>query len=264
MSKLAQQFRRIRFGGAQVGFTSAPSAPDRALLLVASLPRCAPELVAAAAERGADAIMFPANAGAPLREAVRAAGGRAVGARFQGAVGPDALAPCREAGCDFAVFDLHAEAAILAERQLGLVAGVASSWEDSLLRALGELPLDALEGEPINAGSPPLRIRDLLRLRRMLALAGRPLMVPAERDLSRAELEALTRGGVDAVALAPGLLGDSAAAVGGAVAQWRAAIDALPARELRRRRERAAATLPVAGLRRAEVEDEEDEDGGDE
>lgn len=260
MSKLAQQLRRVRFGAAQLGFASGPSIPDRALLLLAALGRCAPELAARAAERGADAIVVPLNADAPLREVVEAAGGRIVGVRVQGAVGPNALAPCREAGCDFAIFDLHAEAAILAERQLGLVVGAAYSWEDSLLRTVGELPLDALEGEPISAGSPPLRIRDLLRLRRVLALAGRPLIVPTERDLSRGELETLVRGGVDAVEVTPVLLGDNAESVGTTVTRWREAIDALPARELRRQRERPAATLPLAGLRRAEADEEEDED----
>jgi hypothetical protein len=260
MSKLAEQLRRIREGSGRVGFTADPAAPDRALLLVVALGRSDAQLVAQAVQDGADAIVVPWSSDGSFAEAVRAAGERLIGARLPGAIGRDVLSACREAGCTFVVFDLHAEAAVITERQLGLVLGVAYSWEDSLLRTVGELPTEALEGEPIVAGSPPLRLRDLLRLRRVLALTGRQLIMPVERSLSRSELETLVAGGVDAVEIMPALLGDSAASVGRAVREWRAAIDALPVRELRRRRERVAATLPFAGLRRAVADEEEEED----
>lgn len=260
MSKLAEQLRRIHDGSGRVGFTAGPAAPDRALFLMASLGRCDASLVAQAVQAGADAIIVPWATDDSFTKAIGASRERLIGARLQGAIGKDVLDVCRDAGCTFVVFDLHAEAAVLAERQLGLVIGVAYSWEDSLLRTAGELPVEAIEGEPIVAGSPPLRIRDLLRLRRVLALTGRPLIVPTERPLACSELETLAAGGVDAVELLPATLGDTVETIGRAISDLRQAIDALPTREIRRRRERVAVTVPFAGLRRTAVEEEGDED----
>lgn len=260
MSKLAQELRRVRHGAARLGFVAERTRPDHALLLITALGRCDPALVASAAQSNAGAVLVPWAPSAELDEAVRAAAGRPLGVRLLGAVEAGAVEACRQAGGDFVLCDPHAQAGVLGERQLGVVMGVAYSWEDSLLRVIGDLPIEALEGEPITAASPPLRIRDLLRLRRVLALSGRPLIVPTERALSRAELEVLVESGIDAVEIAASLAGDTPAAVAATVSQWSEAVAALPARELRRRRERVAATLPFPGQRTVAFEEEEEDE----
>lgn len=263
MSTLVQQLRQVKLGSARVGFTpNVAPMPSRAMLVLVHLPRREAGLAEVALGAGADALLVDLDeAGAPaLGEIVSILGGKPCGARLEGYCPPEAVGALEEAGVDFVSFDpATAPPALLRPEKLGKVARVEQGWEDSLLRALNDLPIDAVEAALLVPPGRSLRIADLIFCRRLASLVSKPLLVPVQSRLETAELEALAELGIEALLLTGPVLGTSPQATAEATGFFRAAIDALPAHKLRRRPPRAVALLPPlpsAGLGHPEEEED--------
>ena len=248
MSKLADRVRRAsRVEPARLGFGAgaAPTPAPTMLCLVRLSPGDAHK-AAEAATKGADAVIFDAIDAGKLKEQTQKVDRLPLGVRL--AKGERAAVNAqRQAGADFVVLDPQsALAEALLVEGIGLVLGLGGETSDTVLRLLGDLPLDALL---VPAPDEPLTVTRLLELRRLSTLSRTPLItdVPAPADTSH--LHALREAGVAGVIIEGRAL-DRLAAL-------RLAIEAIPPRA-RRREERPEALLPTQAALPAEDEDDEE------
>ncbi len=106
-----------------------------------------------------------------------------------------AVAELADAGCDYLVFNPEVPARIVVEERMGKVLEVDTLLGDSLARAIGQIPLDAILLS--NDDESPLSVQRLLDYQRLIAFAGTPAIAPLPSDIS--DLEALWGIGVRGV-----------------------------------------------------------------
>ena len=241
MSKLSEQMRRAsRAESRPVGFTAVATAPQPTMLVVAE----AGVDDAAKVAKNADALLLPEGASdAAVRAA--AAAGVPVGVRL--AKGDRAqVAALRGAGVDFILLTEEASASALMDEEVSFILDVPREPTETDLRALDSLPLEAVLAPPIDAA---LTIRHSIGLRRYVAFARKPLMLPVAGDIDAADLEALRELNV-VLLLAPA----------SAAAALREKVTGLPPR--RRRRTERSVGVPSFILGNSHV-DELDKDDDD-
>ena len=238
MSKLSERMRRAaRTDARSVGFTPVATAPQPTMLVVVEMSG----KDTAASVEGADALLFPDSAPeADLKAA--AAGAIPVGVRLT--KGDRArVAALKEAGVDFVVLDEESAASALMEEDVCYILQIAGEPSDTDLRALDALPLEGLLAPPVDGA---LTIRRSINMRRFVAFARKPLMLPVSGEADAADLEALRELNV-LLLLAPAT----------AAAGLRERVMALPPR---RRREGAAVGVPTMVLGRPRVEEPDEDD----
>lgn len=162
-----------------------------------------------------------------------------------------------EAGCDFVVFPASGLITTTPpDEKVGRILQIESSMDDGLLRAVNDLPVDAvLIGDTFEGGGP-LVWHQLMIFRHLTHLVSKPLIVPVPADVNGEELKALWEAGVDGVVV------EVDAAKAGGLKNLRQAIDKLPPRSPHKR-ERLEALLPRTGEESrpaAPPEEEEEED----
>jgi hypothetical protein len=100
-------------------------------------------------------------------------------------------------GVDFVVFAPEKmPLAASSEKKPGLVAGIPFDLADSLIRAVSELPVDAVI---INSPGTRLTFQDLMRFRRLGDFISKPLLGVVPADISADEVKALWDAGIDAL-----------------------------------------------------------------
>jgi hypothetical protein len=183
MSKLSERMRRAaRPESRPVGLVVTASAPQATMLVVAE----AGARDAAKVAESADAVLLSEDAGADAVKAAVAAG-IPIGVRLpKGDRGH--VAKLREAGADFFVLSEDAAASALMEEEVSYILDVPGDPTDTDLRALETLQLEAILAPPVDAA---LTIRRSIGLRRFVAFARKPLMLPVSADIAAPELEAL-------------------------------------------------------------------------
>lgn len=245
MSKLSDKIRRVSRVEAQpMGFVTARATAD-ATMVLAGMAR---DLRAAAemAKRGADAIVL----GSPGTAAAAAEGAKiedAIAGGWLDGRSDGASQAFSEGGFDFVVFDPDktASTAVL-EEGIGYVISLPGDVSDNELRAIEGFGLDALYVGEIKGA---MTVRRQMDLRRIFALARKPLMASVPADIAAAELQALRDTNVVVVTA------DSA----DGVEKLRGTIDALPARTRRREEsERPIAMVPRSAAGDGEDEGEDD------
>ncbi|MDO8614843.1 MAG: hypothetical protein Q7T33_03780 [Dehalococcoidia bacterium] len=250
MSKLADRIRRAsRPQPAPLGFAAA--AARKAAPTMLSLVRLSADEAGKAGEaaaRGADAVIIEAIDPRKLKEQAAKANSAALGVRPHKAV-RQAVASLREAGADFAVVDTEsALAESLLEESMGYVLALPANAEDTTLRLLGDLGLDALL---VQAPAEPVTVERLLELRRIAVLSRTPLLAEIPADADASLLQVLRDSGVAGVVIEGSALGKLEA--------LRERIAALPPRG-RKRQEHTDAVVPAQAAQAAYDEDEDDED----
>ncbi len=248
MSKLADRIRRAsRVAPAPLGFTAAAaSVREPSLLCLAWLQAHEAGKAGDAAARGADAVIVDGVDPSRIAEIAAKAQGAILGARVP-KLGRSEVATLREAGVDFLVMDPASAAEAMLEEGIGFVLAPAKDAEETTLRLLADLSLDAIIVPPQEG---PLTVAKLLDLRRMATLSRTPLLCETAPDASATHLQLLRDSGVVGVIVGSAGLGKLDA--------LRQAIAALPPRR-RRREERAEPVLPVQALV-GHGEDEEEEE----
>jgi hypothetical protein len=162
----------------------------------------------------------------------------------------DALA---EAGCDFLVFPPSSRIFNASEeKKTGKIIQVESSMDDSLLRAVNGLSVDAVIAADIFTGGA-MSWHELLIFQHLANSFNRPLIVNIPPDVTEAELKALFEAGADGV-----IAEDSALKTGG-LKKIQELIGKLPPRSARKRG-KVDATLPHGGGAAAPPPDEEEEE----
>jgi hypothetical protein len=105
-----------------------------------------------------------------------------------------------ESGCDFVVFSPASPVASTPKNEkTGKIIQVESSMDDGLLRALNNLPVDAVLAADSFGESNTLAYHHLMILRYLAMLVIKPLIVPVPITISKEELKALWDAGIEAV-----------------------------------------------------------------
>ena len=159
-------------------------------------------------------------------------------------------------GCDFVVFSaVNTSLAMLQGDEGGKILQVEASVGEGLLRAVDELPVDAvlIDGEPEEQHF--LTWHDLMIFQHSAALLTKPLLVCIPSSVTPNELQALGEAGVSGVIVEVGV-GQPAERI----SELRQTIDKL-AFPLQRRRKKAGALLPyISGETSVVTEEEEEEE----
>jgi hypothetical protein len=245
MSKLSDRIRRAaRSEPAAFGFTAVASrAKTPSLLTIVRLASSEAGKAGDAAKAGADAVIVSGDAG-KLKDAGQAALGAA----------PDktdrkTVAALRDAGADFVVITREALAEGLLEERVGFVLDLREELEDTQLRLLGELSLDAII---VPAPNSPVTVDGLLGLRRIAALGRAPLLVEDDGGADATYLQLLRDSGVAGLVV-------GAAAIG-KLGELRSSIERLPPRGKRREQDRDAPLVPAQARSGHEHDDDDYDD----
>ncbi|MFH1647069.1 MAG: hypothetical protein ABID71_05255 [Chloroflexota bacterium] len=230
-SRFIEKLRRVDRAAVQpMGFRAGGAAPSvpRMLLVVSLESGVAPR---AADIRDADAVLLRPGDSRLSAEAVQ----KTVGALKEKPWGAyledgdaETVASLAGVGCDFLVMAAAGPvAAAPHDGKIGAVLQVESSMDDGLLRAVNNLPVDAvLVADSFEGGS--LIWHQLMIFQHLANLFIGPLIVSVPADITEAELKALWEAGVDGVVVV-------AAAAAGGISELRAMIDKLPVRTAHKR-----------------------------
>jgi len=249
MSKLSDQIRKSsRVEPAPIGFAAA--AAKKASPTMVCLVRLSKSEVGKAeeaAKKGADGVIVEGLDAGKAKDVVKKAGTTFVGAQVSEATRSDVSA-LREAGADFVVFTLESMADAMLEEKIGLVLSLNGETEDTTLRLLGDLGLEALI---VPGPGGKLSLQELLGFRRVAALAHTPLLVEVEPNANADLLQALREAGVAGV-----IVNSSGIAKLEALKER---ISALPARG-KKKEERAEAMVPASASSGGNHENEDDDE----
>jgi len=246
MSKLSKKIRAVsRAEPAAIGFTSVTTQGRQNSLLCGVRLRD-PAAAAGAADKGADFVILEDVTRSKVKGVAKVDASVGVAGGFD----DDALEALVKAGVDFIVLSgPGADASPLADESVGRVMALDGDLDDTYLRLLGDLGLDALV---IAAPETPLTVERLLAVRRISSLARTPLLANAKADVDAKSLKLLRDSGVAGV-----LLDDT-----GKLAALKKRIAALPPRG-HRKESHSDAVIPAQASSGEHDHDEEDDDYDD-
>lgn len=254
MSELQKKISRIqRREGPRMGFSQAVREQPRAMLLGAFAENGEAALAAHAA--GADVIIFSgADVEAVATHALRLKDSKITfGARL-GTLGEAGAASLVDQGCDFVISSLGGTAAAAVDTdRMGHVVEADSSMDDSTLRSLAPLGLDALY---VHHTNDEMSLGQQLELVRIASFASTPLFVSAPANTGVSDLRVLRDSGCAVVVLPSSATASDITAFG-------ERLQAVPApRKGKRESGRDIAIVPTSAA--GSHEHEGDDDDGDE
>lgn len=159
------------------------------------------------------------------------------------------------AGCDFTVFTAaSAVTTTPGQDNVGKIIQVESSLDDGLLRAVNNLPVDAVMVTDVFEGEGSLLWHQLMIFQHLTNMLTKPVIVPASLKATESELKALWEAGVD------GMVVETDTGKPGALKELREVINKLPPRSAPSKF-KAGALLPrTGGESSVAAPDEEEEE----
>lgn len=261
MSRLIDELNRVaRVVFKPMGFrVTRPVASGPRILLVASLGQTRDTDQLANDVDGADAVLFrlaKSNLTAKtLQKIVGSLPDMPWGGWLED-IGGNKTDIFIETGCDFLVFP--AASRVLATPQdgkVGKILQVESSLGEGLLRAINDLPVDAVLAANACESGDFIAWHHLMLFQRLANLLTKPLLVTVPSNVTASELKTLWEAGVDGVVV------DTDARQPGGLKELRRAIGELTFRPSRKRG-KAEALLPhIGGEKSTVTPDEEEEEG---
>jgi hypothetical protein len=259
MSRLIDKFQKAAQSSAQpMGFrTARAAAPEPGIFLIVSL---APEAINNHADIGnSSGVLIRPNStlltATSVKKIVATLPDIPVGLYLEDADGKE-IEALTEAGCDFVVFPASSRiSAAPADKKPGRILQVESAMDDSLLRAVNSLPLDAVLLADTFAGGS-LVWHELMIFQHLANTMAKPLIINIPSNTTEAELKALWEAGVD------GVIVEASTMKAGGLKELQKAIGKLPPRSARKRG-KIDALLPRTGggsLTSAPPDEEEEED----
>jgi hypothetical protein len=240
MSKLAKKINQTASGEAkQFGFT-AIATRDRPASMLCGIRLSDAAKAGDAAAKGADFVILEGTAKVKGIETADTSVG------VTGDFDAVAIEELGKAGVDFVVLTSTSRAEPLAEESVGRVLVLDPDLEDTQLRLIGELGLDALV---VRAPQLPLTVERLLDVRRISAFTRTALLMDVPPDIDAGSLRLLRDSGVAGL-----VLGDAPR-----LGALKERIAALPARG-KRKEGHADALLPAQGSGGHEHDDEDWDD----
>lgn len=251
MSQLKKTLERtLKTEGPRMGFGPINREKPRAMVLGAIVRDA--KAAKTAGESGVDFVVVKADTADAAAEAIKGANdaGAPLGA-WVSKLDVDGAKVLKKAGADFVSSSLEDTAAAAVDPdELGHVLAVTSDMEDTTLRAVSGLTLDALF---VKRPKGPMTLQQQVDLVRLAMLAGTPLLVSCPADLDAGELRVLRDCGAAAVVAAEGTSAADLKALGERLRE-------VPAKKSGRS-ERDVPMLP--GLRQQEAEEEHDHEHDD-
>jgi len=240
-----------------MGFRAAqPVSQVPKMLLVASLAQANIDGLADYVV-GADAglLHVPKSSGAKTLQKICQAASDIPWGGWLKDIGLGEIKQMAKAGCDFVVFPAATTSlAILQDEEVGRVLQVEVSLSEGLLRAVDELPVDAVLVASTQEGEYSLTWHHLMVYQRFASLLTQPLLVSIPSNVTANELQALREAGVDGV-----IVGVEEGQPADRLSQLRQAIDQLTFPSPRKRG-RAEALLPyISGEADTVTEETEEE-----
>jgi hypothetical protein len=252
MSRLIDKLNRVSQAVPQpMGFRVAqPISSKSKLLLIASLTRVSVSGLADCGA-GADGGLLPVHQSLEaetFQKVSQAVPGIPWGVWLRDS-GQAEIKQIVEAGCDFVVFPAaKTSLAILQNDAVGKILEVEASLSDGLLRAIDELPVDAVLIATELGEGYFLTWHHLMLVQHFANLLAKPLLVCIASNATDNELQALWGAGVDGVIVE---------VEAERVSKLRKAIDKLTFSP--RKRRKAEALLPYIGQETSTVTEEEEE-----
>ena len=200
MSKLIDKLNQVAKAVPQpIGFRTAQSASTKTkILLIASLAQ-------ANNVSGADAVLITKlSSGAKSIQKIARSLPDIPWGLFLGDIGRRGIGPMVEAGCDFVVFPASTALDIPEGDKVGKILQVEASLSEGLLRAVNELPTDAVLIASEQEGEYSLTWRHLMLFQRFADLLIKPLLVSMPLNVTANELQILWETGVDGVVVEMG------------------------------------------------------------
>jgi hypothetical protein len=258
MSRLIDKFQKAAQSSSQpMGFrTARAAAPEPGILLIVSL---AADAIKSASDIGnaSGVLIRPDSApltATSLKKIVATLPDTPVGIYLEDADDKE-VAAMTESGCDFVAFPASSRiSAAPADKKPGRILQVESAMDDSLLKAVNSLPVDAvLVADTFEGGA--LVWHELMIFQNLANMLAKPLIINIPANITEAELKALWEAGVD------GAIVEASALKPGGLKELQKAIGKLPPRSARKRG-RIEALLPRTGGESftPEPPDEEEED----
>jgi hypothetical protein len=236
-----------------MGFRAAETASKPRMLLIAHLPQADINHLAgyvAGADAGLISITKPGSGAKILKDVSQLVPGIPWGG-WLGSASRGGINKLVVAGCDFVVFPPDASLAILDEAKVGKILAMEALLDEGLIKAVNELPADAVFITGGQERLPSLTWHHLMLFRRFVDLLSKPLLVPMPSDIAANELQALWDAGVDGVVVEV-VSGQPVETVNGLSLM----IDGLTLPVKRKRRQPAALLPGVRGESNLEPEEE--------
>jgi len=257
MSRLIDKLNRVSQAVPQpMGFRVAqPDSLKPKMLLVANLPQANVDSLTDYVA-GADAGLIPisnlSSGAKTIQKICRVVSDIPWGGWLRD-VGRGEVGQIVKAGCDFIVFpETKTPLAILQNEKVGKILEVEASLSGDLLRAVNELPADAVLVTSEQKGEYFLTWHHLMLFQRFADLLAKPLLASVPSNITANELQALWGAGVDGVVVEVG-----AGQPKQRLNELRQTIDKLTF-PLQRKRGKAEALLPyIRGETGIETEEEE-------
>jgi len=249
MSKLIEKLKKLAQGTpAPMGFrTSKEEESGGKILLLGRLK--ADGAITAKIDTGADAVLIYTGKDEnveDIQKTAKALGDIPWGIYIEEDVDMMALV---KAGCDFIVFSPTVKVNDLPQNEkIGKVLEVESSMDDGLLRAVNDLPVDAVIVTDTLDNDECLTMHRLMVYRHLANFISKPLIAPVPENIGEAELKALLDAEIDGVM-----------AEGDNLKELKKTIGKLPTRSTKKR-ERGGVSLPRVGGETIETPDEEDDE----
>ncbi len=194
--------QRMGFGVAQ------PVSPEPKLLLIASLAQANVDGLAEHVA-GADAGLLPISklsSGAKTLQKICQVVSNTPWGVWLRDIDRGGIKQIVKVGCDFVVFPAaNTSLAILQDDELGKILEVEASLSEGLLRAVNELPVDAVLIAGEQEGEYFLTWHHLMLFQRFADLLTKPLLVCIPSNVTANELQALGEAGVDGMIVEVGV-----------------------------------------------------------
>lgn len=256
MSKFIDELNRVLASPQPMGFRVRPASEKPKIQLIASLvPGDIENLAKYVAGANAGLVrLSKSTSGAKAFEKVSQAVSSIPWGGWLIEGGQEEIKQVAEVGWDFVVFPAaNTPLAILQSEEVGKILEVDISTSEGLLRAVNELPVDAVLTGGEQEGQYSLTWHHLMFFRRFADLLTIPLLVVIPSNVTTTELQALWEAGVRGV-----VVNVAAQQPMGRIQELHQAIDKL-AFPPPRKRKRTEALLPyISGESEVEAEEEEE------
>jgi len=209
MSKFIDRLRQVSQGAPQpIGFRRAePASARQKIQLVARLSGGDIDSLADYVD-GADAGLLPITKSTSSTEALKKISGAMAEIPWGGWPGDIDQKKLKQVvahGCDFVVFPAGSTPLTIAQgEEVGKILQVEASLDVSLLRAVNELPVDAVLVTTEEKEKGSLTWYQLMLFQRFADLLTKPLLVPVPPNVTASELQSLWEAGVDGVVVEAG------------------------------------------------------------
>ncbi|OGN98388.1 MAG: hypothetical protein A2Y58_01115 [Chloroflexi bacterium RBG_13_51_52] len=243
-----------------MGFHTSRQAETSPTMLIIGRTAIKSAAPAAKASSGADAVLIYADKSEPaiedIKKTVKPLGDIPWGVYLEES--GKATAALIEGGCDFVVFSPTSRIPDLPQdEKVGKILQVESSMDDGLLRAVNDLPADAVLVTDALEGKGTITMHQLMIYRHLAAFISKPIIVPVAANITEAELKALQDAEID------GVMADMDIAKGEDLKKLRKTIGKLPPRSAKKRDKRGV-LLPRAGGESQTIEPPDEEEEEDE